>query len=79
MPKSKSVAGGKTVFDGKWGNETVATIHDFQVFAGIDPPGGFEAGRRTLGSLDGRLPKPAAPTPPPAPCTRMSGGLEPSG
>src|SRR5437764_694900 len=58
MPKSKSVIAGKTVFDGKWENETVTTVHDFPVLKDINPPGGFEAGRRTLAALDFFLPKP---------------------
>ena len=72
MPKSKKIQGGVVVFDGIWGKETFGTVHDYQVAKTISPPGGFEAGRRTLGALDAELrarqPRPPAPTPtPPAP------------
>jgi len=67
MPKSKKTEIGVTVFDGKWGNETWTAIHDYQVFKGIKPAGGFEAGRRTLAALDADLRARKHPTPPPKP------------
>jgi peptidoglycan hydrolase-like protein with peptidoglycan-binding domain len=67
MPNSKQTASGVTVFDGKWGNETVGTVRDYQVAKGIRPPGGFEAGRKTLAALDADLRSRRAPTPPPRP------------
>ena len=85
MPKSKKNEGGVVTFDGKWGNETLTTVRDYQVAHDIKPPGGFEAGRRTLDALDAELkarkaapkptpPKPAPkPTPPPTPAAKVCG------
>jgi hypothetical protein len=55
MPLSKRLVGTTTTFDGRWGSETFGTVRDYQVARHIEPPGGFEAGRRTLGALDAEL------------------------
>ncbi|MBV9301595.1 MAG: DUF4157 domain-containing protein [Acidobacteriaceae bacterium] len=52
--------------DGNWGQETTNAVASFQGKHGI-PPGGFEAGRKTLAALDEQLQNkpPGPPTPPP--------------
>src|SRR5262249_18741073 len=52
--------------DGKWGSETSAAIVSFQRKNGI-PPGGFEAGRKTLLALDLQLQQKPKPPPPSQP------------
>lgn len=57
--------------DGKWGGETTSAVVSFQNKNGV-PPGGAEAGRKTLLALDAHLqqnpPKPPnPPNPPPQP------------
>src|SRR5262249_5552460 len=49
--------------DGKWGSETTNAVISFQRKNGV-PPGGFEAGRKTLVALDKKLQK-TPPNPPP--------------
>lgn len=51
-------------FDGRWGRETVAAVRRYQADRGI-PPGGGEAGRRTLGALDADLRGGVKPIPKP--------------
>jgi hypothetical protein len=71
MPKSRRTTPAGTVsWDGQWGSETSQWVRDFQTAHHI-PPGGFEAGRRTLDALDADAkrrqlpaPKPTPPTPP---------------
>jgi peptidoglycan hydrolase-like protein with peptidoglycan-binding domain len=41
--------------DGKYGPLTAAAVRRFQVEEHIDPPGGFEVGKRTLHHLDDRV------------------------
>lgn len=50
MPRSTKL---DNSLDGIWGPETTATVRRFQDHAGVRPMGGFEAGRKTLGALDG--------------------------
>jgi peptidoglycan hydrolase-like protein with peptidoglycan-binding domain len=38
--------------DGIYGPETARAVRAFQIDAGVSPPGGWEAGHKTLGSLD---------------------------
>lgn len=52
MPRSRDPVTG--AFDGKWGTETATAVREYQLARGI-PPGGFEAGQRTLGALDADL------------------------
>jgi peptidoglycan hydrolase-like protein with peptidoglycan-binding domain len=53
--------------DGNWGSETTHAVASFQGRNGV-APGGFEAGRQTLGALDRHLQQnPPKPPVPPAP------------
>ena len=52
--------------DGQWGDETTKAVVSFQSKNGI-PPGGFEAGRKTLKALDAKLQQNPPPPPPPPP------------
>lgn len=52
MPKSRVTGPDGTVtWDGRWGPETTEWVRGFQAANGV-PPGGWEAGRRTLDALD---------------------------
>jgi hypothetical protein len=53
--------------DGNWGQETSSAVTSFQARNGV-PPGGFEAGRKTLLALDQAL-RQTPPPPPPSPGT----------
>jgi peptidoglycan hydrolase-like protein with peptidoglycan-binding domain len=59
--------------DGAWGPETSAAVFSFQSKNGI-PPGGFEAGRKTLLALDANLQQapPKPPVPPPSQAATLS-------
>jgi hypothetical protein len=84
MPLERSFPDGLP--DGKYGLDTAENLRQFQVDEGIDPPGGFEVGKRTLHHLDARIlkdgvdqcdtpPKPDPnpdPKPPPAPSVNVT-------
>lgn len=63
LPKSHEPDGR---LDGKWGTETKGALRDYQSAREI-PPGGHEAGRRTLAALDADLKGGPKPKPKPAP------------
>jgi peptidoglycan hydrolase-like protein with peptidoglycan-binding domain len=58
---------GDGVMDGIWGKETTTAVRAFQIRELIKPPGGWEAGRKTLGRMDVLIlaqpvPAPVCPT-----------------
>lgn len=77
LPKSHDPGTGG--FDGKWGTETRKALRDYQSAHSI-PPGGHEAGRRTLAALDAELRGGPKPKPPPKPtpprCNYLPGERE---
>jgi peptidoglycan hydrolase-like protein with peptidoglycan-binding domain len=64
MPKT--FASGQA--DGIYGDETSRAVRDFQTRHNVNPPGGWEAGHKTLGTMDrllkGKGPQPPQPQPP---------------
>lgn len=64
MPKTTKKTGAP---DGHYGAETAAAVRRFQEENGIKPPGGHEAGKKTLGKLDEVFLKRDAPIEPTAP------------
>jgi peptidoglycan hydrolase-like protein with peptidoglycan-binding domain len=59
--------------DGQYGGETAAAVRRFQEENGVSPPGGHEAGKKTLTKLDEVFLKRDAPIEPSAPALKAVG------
>lgn len=70
MPETTKKTGGP---DGHYGAETAAAVRRFQQENGVTPPGGHEAGRKTLAKLDEVFLKRDAPIEPTAPTLKGVG------